>query len=273
MFILSATDVGGLNVSYNIKSTLSNFLIPSKNLGDQSFNITDPSSNSTGAFSYTSSNNSVATIIGNTVTIVGVGSSTITATQEPSNNYASNTITTTFMVSSKPLAPICFIAGTPVKTDQGLIAIEKINTNKNTIRGKSIVAITETICPQKHLVCIEKDSLGPNIPSQKTITTKDHKIFYNKQMIEPRKLVGQVDGIYYIENKGEILYNVLMEQHDKMIVNNMITETLHPDNIIAKLYTGNFTEEEKINIVIKLNDCVKSNSERKFKKLVKYMTK
>ena len=27
-----------------------------------------------------------------------------------------------------------------------------------------------------------------------------------------------------------------MEQHDKMLVNNLICETLHPENYIAKLY-------------------------------------
>jgi len=170
-------------------------------------------------------------------------------------------------------APICFVAGTPVKTDQGLIEIEKINPKKHTIRNKKIVAITQTICPQKLLVCIEKDALGPNVPSQKTITTKDHQIFFNKQMIEPRKLVGQLEGVRYIKNKGEILYNVLMEQHDKMIVNNMITETLHPDNLVAKLHTGKFTQEEKNTIIIDINECVKTNNERKFKKLCKSLSK
>jgi len=123
------------------------------------------------------------------------------------------------------------------------------------------------------LVCIEKDALGPNVPSQKTITTKDHQIFFNKQMIEPRKLVGQLEGVRYIKNKGEILYNVLMEQHDKMIVNNMITETLHPDNLVAKLHTGKFTQEEKNTIIIDINECVKTNNERKFKKLCKSLSK
>ena len=27
-----------------------------------------------------------------------------------------------------------------------------------------------------------------------------------------------------------MLYNVLMEEHDKMVVNNLICETLHPEN-------------------------------------------
>ena len=74
-------------------ATLSNFsetII--KNNGVPPFLLTDPSSNSTGAFTYTSSNTAVATISGKTVTIVGGGSTTITATQAAAGNYESGTI-------------------------------------------------------------------------------------------------------------------------------------------------------------------------------------
>ena len=45
--------------------TIGNFIVPAKNTGDAPFTLTAPSSNSTGAFTYTSSNLSVATISGN----------------------------------------------------------------------------------------------------------------------------------------------------------------------------------------------------------------
>ena len=79
--------------------TLSNFSIPTKAYGNNPFTITAPSSNSDGDFSYASSNTSVATIVGNTVTIVGAGSTTITATQSESNNYTSGTTTANFTVN------------------------------------------------------------------------------------------------------------------------------------------------------------------------------
>ena len=66
---------------------ITNFSVPSKVYGDAPFNIVDPSSNSTGAFRYTSSDTSVVDISGNTVTILKVGTSNITATQEASGNY------------------------------------------------------------------------------------------------------------------------------------------------------------------------------------------
>jgi uncharacterized protein YjbI with pentapeptide repeats len=48
--------------------TLSNFLILPANIGDPAFNLTPPTSNSSGSFTYTSSNTAVATISANTFT-------------------------------------------------------------------------------------------------------------------------------------------------------------------------------------------------------------
>ena len=78
-----------------VTPTLSKFSIPLKLTVDEPFTITDPSSNSSGLFSYESSNSSVASISGNTITIVGPGTSIITATQAATTTYTSGTITTT----------------------------------------------------------------------------------------------------------------------------------------------------------------------------------
>jgi hypothetical protein len=165
-----------------------------------------------------------------------------------------NFITT--LQSGPPLVvPICFPAGTPIATDQGIIHIEKINPAKNTIRGNKIVAITKTVTIEDKIICIEKDALGTNIPSQKTYISRNHKLFYNKQMIKAKHLIGQVDGVYNKKYNREILYNVLLDKHDKMIVNNLIVETLNPENIVAKLYNGNYTDEERNNIIVNINQC------------------
>ena len=87
-----------------VSPILSNFTIPTKNTSDADFTITAPTSTSPGAFSYTSSNTGVATIInGNTIHIVGVGTTTITATQAASGNYLTGSITASFIVTV-PLA-------------------------------------------------------------------------------------------------------------------------------------------------------------------------
>ena len=82
-----------------ITPTFQTYTIASKNFGAAPFDLTDPSSNSPGAFTFTSSNASVATISGRTVTIVGVGSATITATQAASGDYATGSVTASFTVN------------------------------------------------------------------------------------------------------------------------------------------------------------------------------
>jgi uncharacterized protein YjdB len=102
-FYKSGTLTATIQVSKAIPS-ISSFSIPTKNYGDSAFTITPPTSNSNGSFSYISSDSSVATISGNTVTIVGVGTSTITATQAETSNYISGTINASFQVGKATLS-------------------------------------------------------------------------------------------------------------------------------------------------------------------------
>jgi hypothetical protein len=57
--------------------------------------------------------------------------------------------------------------------------------------------------------------------------------------------------------KGQILYNVLLEKHECMLVNNIIVETLHPRNNIAILYkhiaTNNLPSIEQNRLIEMLN--------------------
>lgn len=138
--------------------------------------------------------------------------------------------------TSTPISNICFIAKTPILTNQGLINIENIDSDIHTIRNKKIVAITKTITQDKHLICFEKDSLDKNIPSKKTIMSKNHVIYYKGNVVKAKDFIGKFENVYKIKYSGEVLYNVLMETHDKMMVNNIICETLHPENQIAKIY-------------------------------------
>ena len=60
-------------------------------------------------------------------------------------------------------------------------------------------------------------------------------------MIETKKLVGLVEGVYNVKYDGEPLYNILLKEYGTMVVNNLITETLDPENVIAKLYSGKYS--------------------------------
>ena len=88
-----------------IAPTFSNggvFTISSKNFGDASFTPTYLTSNSSGAFTYTSSTPSVATVnsTNGLVTIVSIGTTTIRATQAAAGNYTSAYFEDSFTVTT-----------------------------------------------------------------------------------------------------------------------------------------------------------------------------
>jgi hypothetical protein len=181
-----------------------------------------------------------------------------------------NRVMTATSLVTPTIADICFPAGTPITCNQGYIPIEKINPTIHTICKKKIVGITKTITQDKYLVCFEKDALINNIPSQKTIISKNHSIFYKGRMRQAKEFVGINDKVYKIKYSGEVLYNVLMEEHDKMIVNNLICETLHPKNELAKLYTyiQNLNLQEQNELIKKYNEHVIKNKDFKSIKYV-----
>ena len=150
---------------------------------------------------------------------------------------ASNTeILKSFFSSDPIISDVCFPRGTPVNTDQGNIPIEHLNPYVHTIHGEKIIGVTQTITQEKYLVCFDKHALGFNLPSQKTIISKNHCIFYKGKMIKSKEFIGKFNNVTKIRYAGEILYNVLMKNHNKMMINNLICETLHPENSVAKLY-------------------------------------
>jgi hypothetical protein len=160
----------------------------------------------------------------------------------------------------------CFAAGSMVETDQGNIAIERLNTNKHTIGGKKLVAITKSISPDDDLVCIEEGALGENQPSQKTIVSLNHLISFNGEMVKAKNLCKDNENVNYINNDKQILYNVLMEEYDEMKVNNMVTETLHPDNVVARLHRDHTFLERK-QLISKYNKAIREKDGRALKKI------
>ena len=156
-----------------------------------------------------------------------------------------------------PNVPICFPKGTHVTIDQGKIAIETLNPDIHTIHGRKIVAISQTRPLQKHLICFEQDSLGKNIPSEETLCSKEHKIFYKGEMKTASEISEVCENVTEVPYHGDPLYNVLLEKHDKMVINNMICETLHPKNIMARISVMKDGPEKRL-VVRKLNQRIAS---------------
>jgi hypothetical protein len=131
----------------------------SKTYGDAPFALTAP--NSTGVFSYSSSDSSVATVAGNQVTVRGGGVALITATQEATANYRAGSITAQLTVSPAtptigPLAPISKTYGAanftltapsgtgPFTYTSSDLDVATISGNQVTIRGAGTATITAT---------------------------------------------------------------------------------------------------------------------------------
>jgi uncharacterized protein YjdB len=126
--------------------TLTNFPDLIKAIVEQSFTITPPTSNSTGSFTYTSSDESVAYIYDNPssdiIVIVALGTCVITATQAETSNFLSSSITCTLQIvesSSPELSNFPNLSGTygqapylitpPTSTSDGAFTYGSSNTS------------------------------------------------------------------------------------------------------------------------------------------------
>jgi hypothetical protein len=134
-------------------TTLSHFILPYKRYGDNSFIITDPSSNRAGSFVYTSSNLQVLTISGNIATIIHPGTTDISAIQLESNNYFYGSITTPFTVhrgitvlSQFSIEPVYFgdkpfALIEPLSNRTGTFVYTSTNTDVATISGDILTIV------------------------------------------------------------------------------------------------------------------------------------
>ena len=73
-----------------------------RTMGQPSFDLPNPTSTSSGTFTFSSTNTSVATVVGRTVTLVGDGVTTLVATQAAAGSYLQGTVSITLTVSDRP---------------------------------------------------------------------------------------------------------------------------------------------------------------------------
>jgi hypothetical protein len=181
----------------------------------------------------------------------------------------SGTFTTTGMIS-----PICFIGTTQITTDQGDLEIQNIEAGKNTIRGKKIVAITKTSYPFESLIKIEKNAIRKNVPKEAVVLSGDHKIFVKglgwikaSDLGEKLGKGKEKEKTREVKYQGEVMYNILMEKHEVVSASNLKVETLHPKNIIARIYKNfnyeNLSLEKKCKLIEKVNAFVKSSAQER----------
>ena len=148
-----------------------------------------------------------------------------------------------------------------------IITIEKIDILKHTINGESILYITQTVTLDKYLISFGKSSLGRNIPNQTTVMSKDHQIEFESRLVPAYRFLDFSSDVKKVKYSGEILYNILLDTHGRVNVNGLMCETLHPENIIAKLY-NNYSECERYTIITQMNEALGERDALKYKAIV-----
>ena len=101
--------------------TLGSFSIAATPVNMGPVTITNPTSNNANPWTYTSSNTSVATVSGNTLTLVAPGSTTITGTQAQTNRLNKTIITTVFTVQAA-VAAVWSMSGTSLQNSRANMA-------------------------------------------------------------------------------------------------------------------------------------------------------
>lgn len=158
----------------------------------------------------------------------------------------------------------CFVKGTIVKTDQGNVEIQTIDSKRHTINKKRIKHLTGTFSPEKKIVCVKKHAFGKNKPNKDTKMSGSHKILYDGCLIEARKLVNVNNKIKLIDYNNECLYNILMEKPEIMYVHNIPVETLHPENTHAKLCNSSLHPKHLYDITKRLNKAILTKNKEEY---------
>ena len=148
-------------------------------------------------------------------------------------------------------ATACFTKDAVVKTDQGLVNINKITT-KHTIDDQFINGISKTIHTQNKLVSIDPGAFGKNQPNKKTLVAPFHRFLVDNTLKMAVELVNN-DTIYLVKYKEQPLYNILLEKLGTMEVNNVIVETLNSNSLVAKLFDGSLSTKQLSKLVKSFN--------------------
>ena len=175
--------------------TLGTFAPITVTVGDAPKIVTPPASNSSGTWTYVSSNAKVATVEGSSLVIIGAGSATISATQNSAGAYSqSNVVLTTLTVKPKPTptpTPTPKPSATPTPTPKpSATPTPKPTTTKSPVnatlkvsaKGRVLIVVAVGV---KALVFINgkhgkvgKNALKPGTVS--VVITIDDKVVYRR---------------------------------------------------------------------------------------------
>ena len=137
---------------------------------------------------------------------------------------------------SIPSGVICFRKHSVVECDQGPVEIQDIDTSYHTIQNMRIMSVTRSLNSQGEILYVPKDTFGKNTPNRNTFISFLHKIKHNGAYTKAIDLYSLYPDKMEIVNYRGVMYNVLLESYDSIIVNGCTVESLFPNDDIAKLY-------------------------------------
>lgn len=211
---------------------------------------------------------------GKSVAINGTGSKFIAGANHVSSVF--HWSSGLWMQNIHDISNICFMPGTMVTID----SIQGINTNKipieklskkemgdavYTIMGRRVIGISRTFQTHKHVIRIQKGSLGltsivdaaglarpTRVPYVDVYLSQNHIVQYKDRFLPAYALFRQkIPGVSQIEYNHLCtpLYNVLLEGNENgtMIVEGVTTETLHFNSREAEVVRNSETREKRGN--------------------------
>ena len=195
-----------------------------------------------GTVTYTSSNTSIATISGTTVSFIAPGSVAITASQSGDETYdPAADVPYTFTVAP----PACFVAGTRILTPEGYKAVE-------TLKERSLVSTADgRAVPAKlyrtHLASTTKDTAPYTIPAG-TFGLKADLTVSPRHAFQMRKglwmipaAAAKLSSAVVQKTLGEpvVYYHIECPQYlqDNLVVDGTVVESYSAKQIKANPYT------------------------------------
>ena len=265
-----------------ITPTIGALTAPAKNFGDAAFDLTAPTSNSGGAFTYTSSNTAVATVTsGGGVTIVGVGTTTITATQAASGNFNEGSVSSSLVVSAslsnfnvpaKTYGDASFNLANPDTTDNTVgFTFASSNTSVATLSGDggrtvTIVGVGSTVITATQAATANRGQLDISAtlvvsPATPVITLAPITKAYGNASFRPVPTTTNTDtsgGLAFTFTSNNIAV-VSMLDASLVRINGVGTATLS----ITQAASANFTDASS-SVVITVNKGVSGFSASTF---------
>jgi hypothetical protein len=139
----------------------------------------------------------------------------------------------------------CLPVGTLVSLDQGDIEIQKIDTNKHTLNGQAIIAVSRSTPSNIRVVRVEKDAFAPNVPSQTFECSLAHEIVSPLGKRQTAQQWVNDEKITMVPNTHKDLYNIVLKTHQTMMIYNLEVETLAPRRRAAHKAIFRKQEQEK----------------------------